>query len=82
MSNFRFELNPAGVRELMQSSEMMSIVEGKARQAIAALGPGYEMDTMTGKNRVNAEVRAATAAAALENGRTNSILKAVGATRA
>lgn len=78
MANFKFELNTAGVRELMQSSEMMAICEQYASNAVAQLGDGYEVSTYTGKTRVNASVVATTYAARKENSETNSILKAVG----
>ena len=78
MGKFRFELNQSGVRELMQSSEMMSICKDYADNALAQLGDGYEVSTYTGRSRVNASVIATTYAARKENSETNSILKAVG----
>lgn len=78
MANFKFELNPAGVRELMQSPEMMAICEQYANNALAQLGDGYEVSTYVGKTRVNASVMATSFAARKENSETNSILKAVG----
>lgn len=77
MDKFRFELNRAGVRELMQSQEMMNICRGYADNAVARLGEGYEASAMTGKNRVNASVKAVTYKARKENHMDNSILKAV-----
>lgn len=78
MANFKFELNTAGVRELMQSSEMMAICEQYANNAVAQLGDGYEASTYTGKTRVNASVIATSYEARKENSENNSILKAVG----
>ena len=78
MANFKFELNQSGVRELLQSSEMMAICKGYADNALASLGDGYEVSTYVGKSRVNACVIATTYAAKKENSETNSILKAVG----
>jgi len=78
MADFRFELNTAGVRELLQSSEMMAVCEQYANNAVASLGDGYEASTYVGKTRVNASVMAVTYAAKKENLETNSILKAVG----
>ena len=75
--SFKFELNEAGVRELLQSSEMMAICEGYANKACSQLGYGYSVNTMVGKNRVNAEVLAESYKARKENAETNSILKAV-----
>lgn len=78
MANFKFELNHDGVRELMQSPEMMAICKGYADSAVASLGEGYEASSYTGKTRVNASVIATTYKAKKENSETNSILKAVG----
>lgn len=78
MAKFKFELNRAGVKELMQSAEMMDICKGYADNAVASLGDGYEVSTHTGKTRVNASVIATSYEAIKENSETNSILKAVG----
>ncbi len=77
MGDFKFELNRSGVRELMQSSEMMNICRGYADNARSKLGDGYEVTTHTGKTRVNAQVAASTYKARKENNRDNTILKAV-----
>lgn len=77
MGNIEFKLNKAGVRELLQSQEMMNICKGYADNAVARLGEGYETSTMVGKNRVNAEVKATTYKARKENNQNNTILKAV-----
>ena len=76
-SSIKFELNRAGVRDLMRSTEMMEVCKGYADAALAKLGEGYETDQYTGKNRVNAEVRARTYQAKKDNYRNNSISKAV-----
>lgn len=73
----KFQLNRAGVRELMKSPEMMEICRNYAESAVNRLGDGYETSTYVGKNRVNAEVKAVTYQAAADNLRNNSILKAV-----
>lgn len=73
----RFELNEAGVRELMQSDEMMAVCKKYADNAQSRLGKGYSVNTMVGRNRVNAEVLAETYQAKKENSENNSILKAV-----
>lgn len=73
----KFQLNRAGVRELMKSPEMMEVCRNYAESAVNRLGDGYETSTYVGKNRVNAEVKAVTYQAAADNLRNNSILKAV-----
>lgn len=77
MAKVKFELNQAGVRELMKSKEMMSVCSEYANNALGRLGAGYEVSTHTGPNRVNAEVSAASFAAKRENLKSNTILKAV-----
>jgi hypothetical protein len=78
MANVKFELNREGVRELLQSPEMLAVCEEYANNAVAQLGEGYEASTYVGKSRVNASVIATTYKARKENSETNSILKAVG----
>lgn len=78
MAKTKFELNRSGVRELLRSPEMMAVCQGYANRALSSLGDGYEVSTMTGRNRVNAEVRAETFAARKENLENNTILKALG----
>ena len=77
MSKFKFELNQAGVRALMQSPEMQSILKDKAGNTVNRLGSGYDSDIFVGKNRANAMVYADSFKARLENSRENTILKAV-----
>ena len=77
MSKFKFELNGAGVRALMQSEEMQSILKDKADGALNSLGEGYKSDTYVGKTRANAMVYADTYQAKRDNLKNNSILKAV-----
>ena len=76
----KFELNREGVRALLQSPEMMAACASYANAAAASLGDGYAVTTMTGKNRVNAEVAAVTYKAKKENLENNTILKAIGGT--
>lgn len=78
MADFRFELNREGVKELMQSSEMLAICKGYADNAVRSLGDGFEVSTYVGQTRCNASVMATTYAARKENSETNCILKAVG----
>ena len=73
----KVELNKEGVRELLQSPEMMKVCNDYAKAAVNRLGKGYEVTTQVGRNRVNAEVAAVTAKARKENMENNSILKAI-----
>lgn len=73
----KFELNRDGVRQLMQSDEMMAVVRSYADKALSSLGADYEVTTMTGKTRVNAEVKAVTYKAKKDNLENNTILKSL-----
>ena len=73
MAKVRFELNRQGVRELLRSQEMLDICTEYANNALARLGDGYEVNTMTGAVRVNAEVYAQSFAAKRENRKSNTM---------
>lgn len=77
MAKTKFELNKAGVRELMLSPEMESALESIAGDALTRLGDGYDMNTYHGRNRINVEVSAETFTARRDNAQNNTILKAV-----
>lgn len=78
MSKVKFELNRAGVRELMQSQEMLSVCRSYADEIRNRAGDGYEVDTFIGRNRANASVYAATNEARRDNYENNTLLKARG----
>ena len=81
MAKIRIELNREGVRELLQSQAIMNVCEGYAKRARAQLKDGYQVTTMVGKNRVNAEIAAVAPSARRDNSENNSILKALGSVR-
>lgn len=76
-SNVEIKLNSAGIRQLLRSDEMKKICEEHASNILNRAGDGYELDTYTGQNRVNAMVKAATPRAMRENMKNNTLLKAV-----
>lgn len=76
-SNVEVKLNSAGVRQLLRSEEMKKICAEHASNILNRVGDGYELDTYTGQNRVNAMVKAATPHAMRENMEHNTLLKAV-----
>ena len=78
MSKVKFELNRAGVRELLQSQEAANICRNYAERVQARAGEGYEVTTYVGRNRVNASVHAETAEARKDNYDNNTLLKALG----
>lgn len=56
MSDFRFELNHEGVRELLTSPEMAAVCAEFAEAVKDSYGEGAEVSVFTGQNRVNASV--------------------------
>lgn len=78
MSKSKFVLNRSGVRELMQSDEMINVLSSYGNAAMSALGDGYEMTTYVGKNRANVRIEAVTNEARRDNSEHNTLLKAVG----
>ena len=72
---FKFELNRAGVRELMQSGAMQSVLISHAGQVAQAAGDGY--DVYVGRNRANVSVRTATEEAAADNLQNNTLEKVI-----
>lgn len=77
MSSFKFKLNRSGVRELMKSAEMQSVLTNYASNIRNRCGNGYEQDIYVGSNRANAMVSAATIKAKRDNNKNNTLLKAV-----
>lgn len=54
MANVEIELNSAGIRELLKSSEIANVCENHAARMTRAAGVEYVADVYEGKNRVNA----------------------------
>lgn len=77
MGKVKVELNNAGVRDLLRSSEMLNICKEYADGVQSRCGEGFEVTTHVGRNRVNAQVAAATIQAARSNMKHNTILKAL-----
>ena len=77
MSSFKFKLNRSGVRELMKSAEMQSVLTNYASNIRNRCGNGYEQDIYVGSNRANAMVSATTIKAKRDNNKNNTLLKAV-----
>lgn len=80
-NNFKVQkviLNRSAVGEMLRSSEAVDLCKGYANDALSRLGSGYEVTTMSGRIRANAEIKAVTYQAEIDNLRNNTILKAVG----
>ena len=57
MANVEIELNSAGIRELLKSSEIASVCEAQAARMTRATGAEYVADVYVGRTRVNAVAR-------------------------
>lgn len=77
MSKVKVKLNGAGVRQLLQSTEMQTLLSEKAREIVGRCGEGYSSDIYVGKNRANAMIKADTRKSQRDNLKNNTILKAV-----
>lgn len=74
MSNFKFKLNYNGVRDLLHSNEMQSVLKSYGEGIATRAGEGYVVHSMP--TRVIA-VKAWTDASARDNAKNNTLLKAV-----
>ena len=75
MAKLKFELNRAGVRNLLRSSEMRGVVESHAGAMRSRAGDGYTV--RYGRNRVVAFVETGREESAQDNLDNNTLLKAV-----
>lgn len=71
-------INRSAVRDLLRSDEAEGICKELADGVASRAGTGYAVDTRKGKNRANATISAASAAAARDNAKNNTLLKAMG----
>lgn len=74
---FKFRLNQRGVRALMKSEEMVTVLNAHANATAAAAGDGYEVLNAEWNTRKIATVRAATEEARQDNYDNNTLLKAL-----
>lgn len=79
MAKLKIKLNSKGVRELLQSKEIMDACVGVARDAASRAGSGYEADHgFVGKTRASAIVYPSTQEARQDNYQNNTLLKVFG----
>ena len=82
MAKVKFELNLAGLNELMKSTEMADVLNTAANQIAAKCGDGYEVERAHPISFVGiASVRADTIKAKVDNRKNNTILKAAGSVK-
>jgi acyl-CoA-binding protein len=76
MSKVRFELDKAGVRELLNSSEMRTLLQGYAVGKQLAAGPGYGIRE-THTDRVGFNIFPETEEARYDNLENNTLEKVI-----
>lgn len=74
----RFELNSAGVRDLLRSAGAQEAVAGPARAIAARAGEGHSVDVRVGRNRARASVRTDTVDAMLREQIDRNLTRAAG----
>ena len=80
-SKFVFKLNWPGLKELMRSEEMRSVLKEYATSVKDYAGEGYEVVEYMGKSRRNTMVHAGTKKAFKDNLENNTLLKALGSVK-
>lgn len=81
MSKVEFELNRDGVKELLKSSEMQTLMQECGSAVQSAAGEEYECEIRVGANRCWANVSAATPHAYYSNLKHNTLVKSLGSVR-
>lgn len=81
MANFKFELNPAGVVELLKSSKMEAALLEQGRSVASAAGKGYSYRSVSSGDRKKVFVSANTKEANRDNLKHNTLLKALGGSK-
>lgn len=77
MSKMKFELNKAGVSELLKSPEMKALLNSYAVAAANRAGEGYASEVHTGQKRAYANIFADTPSARKDNWDNNTLLKSL-----
>ena len=77
MAKVDFELDPAGVHELLNDADLMEYMQKIGDGVATRAGEGYEADTRPGDKRAHTFVKATTAHAYYSNLKHNSLLKAL-----
>lgn len=81
MGEFKFELNHAGAVELLQSPELVSLIESLGNQcaeAASSKGVEYKSETAVRGDRVSAKITPDNPHAYYSNLKNNTLLKALG----
>lgn len=78
MSKTKVVLSFEGIGSILRSEEMAACVKAEADKRASGLGIGYATDVKHMGTRVISSIYTETREAAVDNGRNNTLLKAVG----
>ena len=78
MAKFKFELNSAGVVELLKSAEMKEVLKEYGGKISSSAGNGYAYEEVMSGDRAKVFVGAETPEAQKDNSENNTLLKAIG----
>ena len=78
MNNLKVVLNTQGVRELLESDEMLAVCQEHAEEIAKRCGDGYASGYFKGTDRWKSTVYADSQEARKDNSKNNTIVKAVG----
>lgn len=77
MSKVRVELDRQGVRNLLKSPEMKTLITEKCNAIQSRAGNGYETDVRQGSNRIQGRVHAGDVNSYYDNLNNNTLLKSL-----
>ena len=78
MADFKFELNQAGVVELLKSNKMEAVLNDYGRRVSSSAGKGYSYRSVASGDRKKVFVSANSKEATRDNLKHNTLLKALG----
>lgn len=81
MARPKVKVHREAVHQLLNGPEVTGDLQRRGQNIANAAGPGHEVQTFHGKNRVRITVRTATHAARLAEARTRALTAALGAGR-
>lgn len=77
----KIEINGSAVQALLRSKEVTADLEARGNRIAAAAGPGMEVSTVQGKDRVSVFVTTATTEARLAEAETRALTGSIDAGR-
>lgn len=73
----KVKLNSDGIRQLLKSQEMRTVLEGYGDRVVSNAGAGYSYSTHTTEQRAIVNVYPTTKETAIENAEDNTLLRSL-----